>query len=91
MSLTIVKKALILFLFVLVSSCKAEPLVKTDTLFVAFWNLENLFDTIDDPNKDDQEFLPDGLKEWTNDRLDKKMYNLARAIKSMKIKLCWKN
>jgi len=83
MSLKIVKKALILFLFVLVSSCKAEPLVKTDTLFVAFWNLENLFDTIDDPNKDDQEFLPDGLKEWTNDRLDKKMYNLARAIKSM--------
>src|SRR4030066_242109 len=82
MSLTIVKKALILFLFVLVSSCKAEPLVKTDTLFVAFWNLENLFDTIDDPNKDDQEFLPDGLKEWTKDRLDKKIYNLAREIKT---------
>lgn len=77
------KKAFILFLFLVVASCKAEPLLKTDTLFVAFWNLENLFDTIDDPNKDDQEFLPDGQKEWTNYRLDKKMYNLARVIKSM--------
>ena len=52
-------------------------------MFVAFWNLENLFDTIDDPNKDDQEFLPDGTKQWTQERLDKKMYNLARVIKSM--------
>jgi hypothetical protein len=77
------KKAYIFILFVLVSSCKAEPPVSKDTLFVAFWNLENLYDTIDDPNTDDQEFLPDGLKEWTQDRLDKKMYNIARVFKSM--------
>ena len=25
---------------------------------VGFYNLENLFDTINDPNKDDEEFLP---------------------------------
>lgn len=67
----------------LFSSCKAEPPLKSDTLFVAFWNLENLFDTFDDPNKEDQEFLPDGVKRWTEERLDKKMYNLARVFKSM--------
>lgn len=67
----------------LFSSCKAEPTLKSDTLFVAFWNLENLFDTIDDPTKEDQEFLPDGIKAWTEERLDKKMYNLARVFKSM--------
>lgn len=83
MTLVIMKKALLLLLLLVVTSCKAVPPLKTDTLFVAFWNLENLFDTIDDPTKDDQEFLPDGPKEWTQDRLDKKMYNIARAIKSM--------
>ena len=54
-----------------------------DTITVAFWNLENLFDTIDDPEKDDNEWLPDGEKEWNTDRLDKKYYNLARVIRSM--------
>jgi endonuclease/exonuclease/phosphatase family metal-dependent hydrolase len=77
------KKAYIFIFFILVSSCKADPPIKTDTLFVAFWNLENLYDTIDDPNNDDQEFLPDGLKEWTQDRLDKKMYNISRVFNSM--------
>jgi len=56
---------------------------KKDTLFLAFWNLENLFDTIDDPQKNDESFLPDGDMEWTGDRLDKKMYNLSRVIRMM--------
>src|SRR3989339_653458 len=76
-------KIFILSFLIFISSYRAETLVNSDTLFIAFWNLENLFDTIDDPGKDDQEFLPDGLKEWTEDRLDKKMYNLARVINSM--------
>jgi predicted extracellular nuclease len=54
-----------------------------DTLYVAFWNLENLFDTEDDPEKNDAQFLPDGDREWTEERLDKKLYNLARVIRSM--------
>jgi len=55
----------------------------TDTLCVAFWNLQNLFDTVDDPEKNDEEFLPDGNLEWTEERLDKKMYNLSRIIRMM--------
>ena len=31
---------------------------------VVFYNLENLFDTINDPDKNDEEFLPDGDKKW---------------------------
>jgi endonuclease/exonuclease/phosphatase family metal-dependent hydrolase len=54
-----------------------------DTLFVAHWNVENLFDTIDDPKTEDEEFLPAGTKEWTDERLDKKMYNLSKVIRSM--------
>jgi len=61
------------------SVCSAQQ----DTLYVAFWNLQNLFDVIDDPEKNDESFLPDGNMQWTEDRLDKKMYNLARVIRSM--------
>ena len=32
---------------------------------VAFYNLENLFDTIHDAGKNDYEFLPDGSYQWT--------------------------
>jgi predicted extracellular nuclease len=76
-------KKVILILLLLVSACKCESPIQSDTLFIAFWNVENLFDIIDDPQKDDQEFLPSGTKEWTQDRLDKKMYNLARVINDM--------
>jgi predicted extracellular nuclease len=54
-----------------------------DTLSIAFWNVENLFDTFDDPNKQDEEFLPDGTKEWTNERFDDKLYKLSRIILAM--------
>jgi predicted extracellular nuclease len=56
---------------------------KPDTLFVAHWNLENLFDAIDDPEKNDEEFLNSSEKEWTEERLEKKIYNLSRIISSM--------
>ena len=55
----------------------------SDTLFVASWNVENLFDTIDDPGKIDEEFLPGSKKDWTNERLDKKLSNLAKVIHAM--------
>ncbi|MFZ1520182.1 MAG: endonuclease/exonuclease/phosphatase family protein [Ignavibacteriaceae bacterium] len=55
---------------------------KSDTLFVAHWNVENLFDNVDDKTAD-EEFLSSGSKEWTNERIEKKMYNLARVIRSM--------
>ena len=56
---------------------------KNDTLFVAFWNQENFFDAIDDPDKRDEEFLPSGGKEWTDERLDIKENHHARIIRSM--------
>ena len=36
---------------------------KNDTLFVASWNLENLFDTVNDSLKEDEEFLPGSVKD----------------------------
>ncbi len=72
----------LLFLLISNSICSAQNST-VDTLFVASWNLENLFDTIDDPGKNDEEFLPGSKKNWTDDRLDKKLSNLAKVIHSM--------
>jgi hypothetical protein len=46
---------------------------------VAFYNLENLFDTINNPNND-EEWLPDGAQHWTSKKYNKKIENLARVI-----------
>jgi len=56
---------------------------KKDKFTVAFYNLENLFDTIDDPNTDDDDFTPDGKKKWTPRRYKKKVKRLAKAISTI--------
>jgi endonuclease/exonuclease/phosphatase family metal-dependent hydrolase len=50
---------------------------------IAFYNQENLFDTIDDPHKNDNEFLPDSKKEWNTQKYQNKLHNMARVIASM--------
>ncbi|QHI37206.1 hypothetical protein IMCC3317_25840 [Kordia antarctica] len=59
---------------------------KKDTLnkyhTIAFYNLENLFDTIDDKHKLDDDFLPEAARNWTPKRYDKKIYKLGSAITS---------
>jgi len=53
-------------------------------LGVAFWNVENLFDTVDDPKTEgDEEFTPGEPKAWTKTRLELKLTNLARVIGDM--------
>lgn len=48
------------------------------------YNVENLFDTIDDPNKDDNEFLPNAEKKWNTDKYQAKIKNIAKVIKDAK-------
>ena len=47
---------------------------------VVFYNLENLFDTINDPDKWDDEFLPDGDKKWNSVKYQKKLSNMERVL-----------
>ena len=46
---------------------------------VAFYNLENLFDTINNPNND-EEWLPNGAQNWTSEKYKQKLHNLARVL-----------
>jgi predicted extracellular nuclease len=47
---------------------------------VSFYNLENLFDTLDHPDKRDEDFTPDGVLSWTGAKYEKKLDNMARVI-----------
>ena len=46
---------------------------------VAFYNVENLFDTIDGPNND-EEFLPQGKKLWNLEKYKEKITNINKVI-----------
>ena len=73
----------IFMVIILIKVSFSFQLQKADTIVIASWNLENLFDTTDDPGKNDFEFTPEGRKQWTQERLDKKLYNLSRVIRIM--------
>ncbi|MGB0896987.1 MAG: endonuclease [Flavobacteriaceae bacterium] len=47
---------------------------------IAFYNLENLFDTKDDPHTLDRDFLPWGKKFWTKKKYHKKVLKMGKAI-----------
>ena len=47
---------------------------------IAFYNVENLFDTIDDPLTRDDDRTPQGKDKWTIDIYNKKLNNLSRVI-----------
>lgn len=49
-------------------------------LFVMFWNVENYFDTYDNPSTNDDEFTPQGENHWTRKRFEKKRDDIAKTI-----------
>lgn len=50
---------------------------------VVSYNVENLFDTVDAPMFSDEEFTPEGSKQWTYRRYQKKLNDLSRVILSI--------
>ena len=46
---------------------------------VAFYNLENLFDIYDDPETHDEEFTPEGAKQWNEIKYQRKLSNMERV------------
>lgn len=52
-------------------------------LTIAFYNQENLFDTIDDPHKNDNEFLPTSKNGWNTERYLNKLDHMSAVIRSM--------
>ncbi|MDR1402904.1 MAG: endonuclease [Tannerellaceae bacterium] len=50
------------------------------SLRVMSYNVENLFDTADNPLTDDNEFLPSGGRRWTRTRYYHKLQQIAKVI-----------
>lgn len=71
------KKITILFLFMLLILLPATAQGK---VCVAFWNVENLHDTIPSKFYDDRDFTPAGKYKWNTERYTKKLENLSRVI-----------
>jgi hypothetical protein len=47
---------------------------------IAFYNVENLFDTINDPNKFDDDRTPEGADRWTSKVYNDHVQKIAKVI-----------
>lgn len=63
-----------------------QPKKRMQMYGVAFYNLENLFDTINNNGKYDLEFSPAGKNNWDGHKYRSKLRNLAYAISQMTTK-----
>lgn len=79
------KKLLLLVLLF----CSLASAAQEQKYVVMFYNVENLFDIYDDPNVLDEEFTPEGPKNWTEakyrekiSRIGEVIYNVAGTNKS---------
>lgn len=50
---------------------------------IMFYNLENLYDTKNDPNKDDDDFTPSGNRRWTQIKYQRKLENLGEVFQAV--------
>ena len=54
-----------------------------DSITIAFWNVENFFDTLNTNGKNDEEFSPASKKHWNSERYQTKVLHLAQVIGDM--------
>lgn len=88
--------AIIAFALLTSSTCTSQNNVtqnqnqklKLQVSCVAFYNLENLFDTIDNANVIDEEFLPDGAMKWGTMKYNAKLQHMSNAISKIGLDYC---
>ncbi len=62
---------------------KSTKIDLTKNYKIGFYNVENLFDTLNNPDKFDDDFTPTGKLEWNTDRYNKKLASLDKVIAGM--------
>lgn len=58
---------------------------------VGFYNLENMFDTIHDEGKLDEEYLPDGKNGWGTLKYESKLQNMSRVLSDLATQMTMKS
>lgn len=62
------------------TACSSKKKTLRQEFTVVSYNVENLFDTLDDPTIPDEEFLPESEKKWTPERYQKKLDDITQVI-----------
>ncbi|WP_162052357.1 endonuclease/exonuclease/phosphatase family protein [Pontibacter pamirensis] len=80
-----IKTLSLFFTFILLIGCSRSPISsQRGRLYtVAFYNSEEFFDTNNDPQTADDAYTPTGAKQWTQERYNNKMENIASVIASI--------
>ena len=73
----------IMLIVMLMLSVAAQAQKKYSVYAIGFYNLENLFDTIHDPGKNDYEYLPDGTNKWNAIKYEHKLANMSKVLSEM--------
>ncbi len=76
------KKVLVLLAFLCIMALPTVE-AQTESVRVAFWNMENFFDPFVDSTKAYNAFTEDGMQHWTKSRFYKKRNNMYKAILAM--------
>jgi hypothetical protein len=83
---TFMKKIILLFFLCPVISVTAQKLAKGHNYYISaigFWNVENLYDTLNDRWKNDEDYTPEGINHWNGKRYWIKIDHLATVISQM--------
>ncbi len=74
---------LFLLLFFACSTNKSTPTASSSgqlSYRIVSYNVENLFDTYDEPSTFDEAFTPQGVNHWTNERYEEKVNNIGKVL-----------
>ena len=74
------------FLFLFIITISAQDLDKNKQytpVAVGFWNCENFYDTLNDPLKNDEDFLPNGAYSWTGKKFRNKLDHMTTVISQL--------
>lgn len=74
------KLILLTFLIFVFGVSKAKVSEGKNPYRIMFYNVENYFDTKDDPEKNDNDFLPESKKHWTYNKMEEKRNSIAKVI-----------
>lgn len=72
--------SLMAFLFAVVALAQSSGEKRYALYGLAFYNLENLFDTVHDYNKNDYEYLPEGGMKWGAMKYNAKLKNMSKVL-----------
>lgn len=80
------KNRFIVFFVLIITLLQTCKTTYHNSITIAFYNVENLFDTIDNPNTNDNLFLPESKLNWNSKKIKQKIDHISRVLLSINIK-----